>query len=271
MTSERDRLFERREMVRRDLLELAVQRETGEVASDTAERLRQTYESELDALDLAIAELPEEGDQEEKFEPAGQAPERTDGWFRTSRRRIVGALLFVAALAVTFVLAVNNADETQQPAGASPGALTVDPADVSNEEMEAIVAANPGINGMRMALADRYFAAEEYGSALDHYLIVLENAPTSDEESKALARVAWIAYRTGLAEAAEEYARSSLEIDPNNPEARLYIGFITFYGLGDAEAAIPQLEAALQIPNLSDNVISQIEDALEEARGSDAP
>lgn len=266
MTSERARLIERRDLVRRDLLELAVQRETGEVASDTAERLRRTYESELDALDSAIAELPDE-----KPEHSYEEPNSADRGSRPSWRRVVGALAFIGVLAVAFVLAANNANDTGQPVGASPGDLTVDPASVSNEEMEAVVEANPKVNGMRMALADRYFAAEEFGSALDHYLILLDNDPSVDEESKALARIAWIAYRTGLAEAAEEYARSSLEVDPNNSEARLYIGFITFYGLGDADAAIPQLEAALEIPNLSDNVTSQIKDALEEARGDETP
>jgi tetratricopeptide (TPR) repeat protein len=267
VTSERARLIERRDVVRRDLLELAVQRETGEVASDTAERLRRTYESELDALDSAIEELPDEEPERSYEEP----PTSTGRGSRLSWRRVVGSLVFIGILVVAFVLVSNNANDTGQPVGDSPGDLTVDPASVSNEELEAVVAANPKVNGMRMALADRYFAAEEYGSALDHYLILLENNPSADEESKALARIAWIAYRTGLAEAAEEYARSSLEVDPNNSEAKLYIGFITFYGLGDAEAAIPQLEAALEIPNLSENVISQIEDALEAARGDETP
>jgi tetratricopeptide (TPR) repeat protein len=263
MTSERSRLTERRDVVRRDLLELATQRETGEMAIDTAERLRQTYESELDALDSALAQLPED-----PSEPSSSQPPESKGESpRTSWRKVIGAIVVVGGLAAVLTMAANNA-ENAQPVSSSPGDLTVDPSSVSNEEMEAVVAANPGVNGMRMALADRYFAAEEYGDALDHYLIIAENDPTPDEESKALAR---IAYRTGLADAAAEYARSSLGVDPNNAEARLYIGFITLYGLGDAEAAIPQLEAALDIPNLSANVISQIEDALKDARGGGSP
>lgn len=268
MTSERSRLTERREVVRRDLMELAVQQETGEMKPETAERLRRTYESEFDALSSAIAELPE--DPSEPFSSGRVAPEHETP--RTSWRKVVGSVVIIGGLVAALALAANNAgSDGAQPIASSPGDLTVDPASVSNEEMEAVVAANPGINGMRMALADRYFAAEEYGDALDHYLIIAENDPTPDEESKALARIAWIAYRTGLAEAAEQYARSSLDVDPDNAEATLYLGFITLYGLEDAEAAIPQLEAALEIPNLSANVISQIEDALEDARGGSQP
>ncbi len=268
MTSERERLKERRDLVRRDLLELAVQRETGEIAPEIADNLRRTYELELDELDTAMGRLPEE-----MLDPsvsAGSDPDREPA--HPSRRRVVGSIVIIGALAIAIAVAAGDAErEATQPIGVSPGELTVDPASVSNEELEAVVAANPSVIGMRMALADRYFAAEEYGDALDHYLLVAESDTAPAEEGKALARIGWIAYRTGLAEAAEQYVRASLDVDPTNAEAMLYIGFITLYGLGDAEAAIPLLEAALEIPNMSSNVISQIEDALEEAREGGSP
>jgi tetratricopeptide (TPR) repeat protein len=274
MSWERQRLEERRDLVRRDLTELAVQEETGEIDPETAERLRRTYQSELAELDAAAGEL------------GAEAPERSDGGQsdpsdggqsdlepekpRWSRRRLVGSVLVIGALVVAVAaaaLSIERDDDGQ--VGVSPGELSVDPATVSNEELEAVVAANPTLIPMRMALADRYFAAEEYGDALDHYLVVADSATTPADEAKALARIGWIAYRTGLAEAADRYVRTSLEVDPGNAEAMLYTGFITFYGLGDAEGAIPLLEAALEIPNLSSNTVSQVEDALGEARAGD--
>ena len=95
--------------------------------------------------------------------------------------------------------------------------------------------------------------------------------PLPADESRALARVGWMAYLTDIPESAEEYILASLRVDPANGEAVLYLGFITYYGLGDAEAAIPQLEAALELPNLSDHVVIQIEAALEEARQAVTP
>jgi tetratricopeptide (TPR) repeat protein len=269
VTSERDRLLERRDLVRRDLLELTEQQEIGEVAVDTAERLRRTYESELETLDSALGQLPDPAtDRSTALDPEGEEePARPPSW-----RKVAGSVLVIGALVTAILVAAQNvSSEADQAIGMSPGQLTVDPASVSNEELEAVVAANPNINGMRMALADRYFAAEEYGKALDHYLIIAENQPTPSEEGKVLARIGWIAYRTGLPESAEQYVSRSLAVDPANAEARLYIGFITFYGLGDTETAIPQLEAALEIPNLSSNVISQIEAALDEARAGATP
>lgn len=265
MTTERDRLVERRDLVRTDLLELAAQEDSGEVATATAQRLRRGYEAELDSLDAAIADLPVEVILAEPeagvwtSAPVGRSP-----W-----RMAVGSAIVIGALALVIALVAQNAGDDD--AAGSAGGTTVDPASVSNEEMEAVVAANPDVNGMRMALADRYFDAEDYGAALDHYLIVAQNDPTHAEASKALARVGWIAYRTGLPEAARDYVMASLDADPDNAEARLYIGFISFYGLEDAQAAIPQLETALTIPNLSANVIAQIEDALGEARSGESP
>jgi tetratricopeptide (TPR) repeat protein len=266
MTSERDRLRERRDLVARDLEELAAQVDEGEVDPETASRLEEDYRSELASIDAALSKLPEE----RKASPAApvhrppraRGPERA----RSTRRVVVGGVILVAALTAAIAFAAR--DTTPEPTvSASPGALTVDPATVSNEELEAVVAANPGITAMRMALADRYFEAEEYSAALDHYLTIAETTTVPEEESKALARIGWMAYITDQPEAAAQYMEVALEADPNNAEAILYRGFITMYGLGDPEAAIPQLEQALGLPNISDNVVSQIEQALDEARG----
>ncbi len=80
-----------------------------------------------------------------------------------------------------------------------------------------------------------------------------------------------MAYITDQAEAADQYLELALEANPNNSEAILYRGFVTLYGLEDPEAAIPQLEAALRLDNISDNVVSQIEQALADARSGGTP
>jgi tetratricopeptide (TPR) repeat protein len=131
-----------------------------------------------------------------------------------------------------------------------------------------VVAANPDITAMRMALADRYFEAEEWGSALDHYLYIAENTTDPAEETKALARVGWMAYISDQPEAADDYFARALELDPANAEAILFRSFNTMYGLEDPETAIPQFEEALELTNISDNVARQIEDSLEEAKAA---
>jgi tetratricopeptide (TPR) repeat protein len=259
MTTERLRLEERHRLVVRDIEELDQQVEDGEIDVATAQDLRSAYQRELESLKAAIERLPATAPEVivGSISRSDQAPR-----VRSPRTVLISSIVIVVALSAAIALAARDA---------SPEALTVDPASVSNEELEAVIAANPNINGMRMALADRYFAAEEYGSALDHYLYIADNNPTADEESKVLARIGWMAYITDQPEAAEDYVLASLRVDPANAEATLYLGFITMYGLGDAEGAIPQLEAALELPNLSPGVVSQIEAALQEARQGGTP
>ena len=76
--------------------------------------------------------------------------------------------------------------------------------------MEEVVAANPEITDMRLALADRYFMDGDDASALDHYLVVLEQR----DEPSAMARVASILAGQGEVELAEELANLALREDP---------------------------------------------------------
>lgn len=277
MTAERDRLLERRELALRDLEELSDQVEAGEIDDETAARLRSGYERELEQVEAALGELPATESPRATPTPKRSAAKpiesEADGAGRSPGRVAVGAVVLLASLTLVIFYAARDTepDPLAVGGGSAMGDLTVDPDSVSNEQLEAVVAANPEITAMRMALADRYFGAEEYGASLDHYLYIAENSTIPSEESKALGRIGWMAYITDQAEAAASYMDESLRLDPTNPEAILYRGFITMYGLGDPEAAIPQLEAALELTNLSDNVVSQINEALEEARGGSAP
>ncbi|NNC76202.1 MAG: hypothetical protein HKN93_11925 [Acidimicrobiia bacterium] len=265
MTSERKRVLERRDLVARDLDEIDEQEEVGEVDGETAARLRAAYRAELESLDATLADLPDDSDDvPEAPTPTDDDPSQAT---RSVRSVVMASIAIVAVLSVVIFIAAQGGDDDITASDESPGALTVDPAAVSNEQLEAIVAGSPDVTGMRMALADRYFSAEDYGSALDHYLYIAENAEDAIDQSQALARVGWMAYRTGLPGEAADYVETSLQLDPVNNEAILYRGFITFYGLGDAETAIPQLEDAFELPNLSESVITQIVDALDEARG----
>lgn len=267
MTLQRSHLAERRAVVRRDLEELRVQVEEGEVREETAARLRASYEAELAELETALGDLPPDPGTPPPApapSPASKSDQPVPG--RSPRRVAVGATILIAALSIAIWLAAQGAEPDSPASSGSPGELLVDPDSVSDEQLEAIVADNPAITGMRMALADRYFQAEEYGASLDHYLFIADNATEASDRSVALARLGWMAYITGQPQAADQYIDMSLSDDANNAEAILFRGFITLYGLGEAEAAIPQLERALELTVLSDSVIDQIDEALADAR-----
>lgn len=269
MSIDRRRLEERVAIARRDLDELTEQVEAGEIDEATAEALRGSYQSELDEAQDALGALPVQGRKVEKgtgSTPPGTAP----GSPRSVKRAVIGSALVIAALTVAILLAAR--DVTPDTVASDPGELNVDPATVSNEQLEAVVAANPDINAMRMALADRYFEAQEYGKALEHYLYIAENEPTPPEESRSLARIGWMAYITNQAEAAKQYEQTALTIDPTNDEAKLFLGFVLLYGLEDATGALPWLEEVAALPDLSAGIRSELDQAIADAHSlEDAP
>jgi tetratricopeptide (TPR) repeat protein len=263
--SDRDRLEERRELALRDLEELAEQVEAGEIDEETASSLRAGYQAELDDVTARLDAMP----VKPKRTTIGTDP-TTDGRRpRSGRRAIVGSVLVIAALSVAIFFAAGdiNPEPTAPTAGtASPGGLSVDPNAISNEQLEEVVAQNPGINAMRLALADRYFEEQNYSKALDHYLVIAENDPTPAEEGRALSRIGWMAYTTGQPETAEQYLQTALTIDPTNGETKLFLGFVYLYGLEDPTAAIPWLEEVAGFGDLPQAIRAEVELALEEAR-----
>jgi thioredoxin-like negative regulator of GroEL len=266
---DRKHLEERLEIAERDLTELAEQVESGEIDEATADTLRAGYQAEVDEVSEQLGSMP--SPQKPTASRPGSTPESPTGpQPRSTRRAIIGSVLVIAALSVAIFLAAGdiNPDTTTTAAAGSqaPGELSIDPNSVSNEQLEAVVAQNPGINAMRLALADRYFEQQSYSQALDHYLVIADNAPTPAEEGRVLSRIGWIAHVTGQPEAAEQYLQTSLTIDPTNDETKLFLGFVLLYGLEDAEAAIPWLEEVAAVPDLPPVILQEVEAALSEAR-----
>lgn len=265
--SDRRQLEERLEIATRDLTELAEQVEAGEIDEATAETLRTNYQAEVDSVEAELESLPAPN----KKQIAESEPPPTGMQSRSTRRAVVGSVLVIAALSVAIFLAAGDIDSspaTTAAGSAAPGGLTVDPDSVSNEQLEEVVAQNPTINAMRMALADRYFEEEDYGNALDHYLTIAGNNPTPAEEGRSLTRIGWMAYTTGQPEAAEQYLQTSLTVDPTNDETKLFLGFVLLYGMEDPDAALPWLEEVAEIPELPPSILAQVETAIAEARGT---
>ena len=102
-------------------------------------------------------------------------------------RVLVGFLLFaIAAGAVAF--AVVKAVEPRREGGIVTGGIVSDAVDdpvslddVTNTELEAVVAANPDIIGMRLALARRYFEAGDYSASFGHYFEVVQQDSNNAE------------------------------------------------------------------------------------------
>jgi len=245
-----NRIEERIAQARHDLDEIAEQVAEGELDEQTAERLRERYEDEIRQL----------GGGEE----IEDSPSVISGKLLLA---IGGAL--IATIAVLIIVVRANTDSTAGVEGVAEDIVTgesVELDNVTNEELEAVVAQNPNIPGMRLALADRYFFEGDFSSALTHYMYVLEDLGVQD--SGALANVGWMTYQSGRPDIAESFVVESLTVQPNNGNALWYLANIRFFGLSDAAGAAEPLRQLLGYENVPDEVRTAAEDLLADVEAS---
>lgn len=236
-----------RASARSDLEAIDAQVESGELDAATAERLRTVYEAEVEATSEALTGLED------------SSPPTT----RSRARFAVGAAVVVGGIALA-TFAVIKAVEPRGEGGFVTGGVTdagQDLSEVSNEELETVVAANPGVVPMRLALARRYFEDGDYSAALPHYLAVLD----AEQDPEALASLGWMAYSSGEPNTAAGYLERSLEVAPDYPQAKWFLANVRLYGLDDAAAAALLLEDVLAADGVPVEVRQEAKRMLAEA------
>ncbi len=239
-----------RDAVRTDLEGVAWQRETGEIDLDTADRLTDLYRSELAVLEDAVPTGP----------VASAEPPQVGPW---SRRTILGTTMLVTAFAAVLVGAFIFLGD---PEGTGTGVVDgeVDLESVSNETMESVIAANaddPQIDGMRLALAERYFSEGSYSRAFPHYLALAES-DTADRTQVAtsLTRLGWMTYDgNGEAETAIALLDQALNVTPGAPLPLYLKGQITWCGIDRPDQAARIFDEVLEAPDLDSTVRDAVE------------
>ena len=91
------------------------------------------------------------------------------------------------------------------------GEAITDLDDVTNDQLEAVVAANPDVIGMRLALARRYFEEGSFDRALDHYFEVLDR----EQHPEALTNIGWMTHLSNRSDIAIEYLDAALQRRPD--------------------------------------------------------
>lgn len=182
-------------------------------------------------------------------------------------RKLVGGLLLIGGFAAIVVVAgVFLQDRTEANTGAAD--LSVENLDdVSNDTMEAVIAANvdnPQVDGMRLALAERYFTSGDYRSAFPHFLVVAQS-PSADRNQTTLAliRLGWMAYDgNGEVETATDLFDQALEISPDSAVALYLKGQVLWCGAGDGQNAANLFEEVLAQPDLAAETRTSVEEDL---------
>lgn len=252
---EEEDMTRQREAILSDLEGVAAQREMGEIDDETAERLTALYETELAVTEVAHPT------------PSDVGPESPGGW---SKRAIVGTTLLVGVFAAVLVGAFVFLGD---PEGTGSGVVDdqVDLGSVSNDTMESVIAANlddPNIDGMRLALAERYFEESGYSDAFPHYMAVAESDSADPTQvATALTRLGWMTYDgSGEVETAMQLLDRALEVTPGAPLPLYLKGQITWCGADRPQQAAGIFSDVLEKPDLDPAVRSAVEEDLQAVR-----
>ena len=264
MNATRHQVDARLRQARQDLEELDGQVAEGEIDPATAESLRAVYRRELEEAETALATA------------AGEEQEGSSGR-RLSRRMVV--IIVVTVVVAGVLLSVSGFVGIRAPGGALTGGFEgvareefdqlagggFDPAAYSDEALEAVVAANtdaPGIAGMRIALADRYFSRGDYQAAFPHYRAVLEADPPPSPVllATAMSRMGWMAFQgNDQVDLALELFDRALELGPDDPYITYLKALVQWCGAGDGEQAVALLEEVLTSTEIDEESRATVE------------
>jgi len=193
--------------------------------------------------------------------------EEADGEEATPSRKLAPMVVLGVAFVAIVVVATMALRDQPGPAAGVADLSAQDLSEVSNETMEAVIASNldnPQIDGMRLALAERYFQSGDYKSAFPHYLAVAESDTASaDEVVAALVRLGWMVWDGNAeAEAAINLFDQALEVDPGSSTAKYLKAEVLWCGLDDTTQAATLFQDVLADPNLSADARAQVETSL---------
>lgn len=262
MTLSRDELVERRDQALRDLADLARQQADGEIDPGTVERLRARYEAEAaEAID-ALTPVEAESHPPETSKPHPVSRAR---W----RRQLAGGLVGVVGVAAAGLLLPRYVSDRPDGGFITGNEVAGDGGrdlqTVTNDELEEVVAANPDVLGMRLALAQRYLVEGDYAKALDHYRVVLDREP----HPQALAAVGWILFQTSdEVDAAEQFVMESLAKAPGDRLALWFLANIRLYGTNDPDGATTVARQLLARDDLSAQERDAIQALLDQAKAA---
>lgn len=260
----RRQLEDTADQARRDLDELELQVDVGEIDDETAYRLRAGYLAELESATDGLLDLPDADE-----DTAVGSPNRT--------LLAAGALIAAVAMIIGFAASMAQ-DRTTGPVEGNVSTGEVDLDSISNEQMEAVVESyrgDPGVADqlpyMEFRLAERYFEDQDYLQAFEHYQTILGDDPPTDLYIQSMTRVGWLVWllndETDLALTTLDRA---LEAGPDNPLPLYVKGQILWCGSGDTEQALQLFHRVLESPDLDATVVAQVEDdiAIAEAGGA---
>ena len=158
----------------------------------------------------------------------------------------------VLVVANETVVSSGLIDLLEEKAGEQPTHVTVvapvtqpgggrDLSTVSNEEMESVIAQNPNVIPMRLALAERYLGDGNFQKASEHAHVALQQNPGTTDKARALRDLGWVTALQGNASQGAGLLEQSLQIEPTDKNTVFFLARVRLDGNADA---VRQLDTA---------------------------
>ena len=155
--------------------------------------------------------------------------------------------------------ATGNAPVTQPGGGR-------DLSTVSNEEMEAVIAQNPNVIAMRLALAERYLGDGNFQKASEHAHVALQQNPGTTDKARALRDLGWATALLDKPAEGADLLQQSLQLEPTDQNTLFFLAKVRLDGLHDPPGAITLLQQLLATNIADAGVRKTVEDTLAQAR-----
>lgn len=253
MTNLRSDLEELRDQRLHDLDDLERQVSDGDLDPEQAQPLRQRYERALLETVERLQSLPAQ-----PTEPPRSA----------SRLRRWSVPLTVTGIGVAVVIALIGAVADRPEGGFVTGneavagdTLSEQGRQASTDDLVAIVAQNPQVVGMRLALARRLIDEDRADEAVEHYLAVLEQQP----HPEAMTQLGWLLFSDGKSDLAISLFEEALELEPTNPDALWFLANVELTRRERPERALELLERLQQSTRLDDRLSAEVDAAIADA------
>jgi tetratricopeptide (TPR) repeat protein len=163
------------------------------------------------------------------------------------------------------VLALGPGGEEPSPGAAATTSTTVDLSAVPNEDLERVVAENPGVVPMRLSLVERYLRDGELEDARRHAEEASVRATTIEDRARALRYLGWTTALLGDPEQGEGIIVQSLALDPTDRDSLYFLGRTRFQLLDRPDLALEPLEE-LAAMEMDDEQRSLVETLLAEVQ-----
>ena len=239
--AERAALEDRRANAIQEMVETQRQLDAGEIDEKTAQRLFAIHQARIvEAVDGLTA-----------LGPAPAAPDRRNQHRIIAGVGIASIALFVGLLVVTDSghkkSGSNLTTGTTAPAASSTAGVGGgrDLSTVTNDEMEAVIAQNPNVTAMRLALVERYMSTgteSDLKKASEHAHVALSQNPGTTDRARALRDLGWVTALQGNPTEGAKLLDQSLSIEPTDKNTMFFLARVRLDGLHDPPGAIRLLQ-----------------------------